>query len=797
MTTTMAEAFDAQMSDSGDIDVSMYPGGMAASDSWLSAEASMGDVPFSADTATFDYTQEGIEIDMMDDDEAITEYEMAYDDEAYRGLELEDIEVLDDSRAASPPPADHSAIAATGPAEHSEPMHIPPSDHGAPLSQHTHHSPPVYPGATLTVHHTEYPATTSVSHDSLAQSEGDIPSAISPFTPSVSELHAHAEEGEASTGSTSTTAHVEEAVASGEDFGTAESHSLFEPHVDDAEVSSHHNVSVEHALAPDTDKINLPSVDDLAVDPAADTGDPHEISDGVYIDPPPPVLLTLPPAGEYAECCLFNQPQKASGSNASEGAESGSIEELHLLFHDRPTLYYEPLSSVFDALRHEDCVQNLPGYAEAELVMEAYEIQLAISEDNVYAHEVTLHELDVIHDGSDLHGPLRLKLKLVAPRFVTRYHLLRDQIARLNLTADGDESRSGAAMPDPPHDHGVPPAAEANEVRHVEENPLATYDGSVGEVDEKAYPAIDESSHDPNDLDSKHSDQVYEAAEEQQQHEEHAVVSDETSGEAVVAPSEDHVADALEHEEDQQDTGEAGDYVEHDEFPDDEDEFGDDLPEDLGGQTEGLAYAHGSAEDGSYDPAEVEASAVDGNDHENDVASGEAAYDDAAAPSLAQDGEVTAADPQQDENGLNTDGPTDSTAYPHSTHDHTDQHDENEDAERFEKHGTASTVSADNETAHALDADSFAHEDSATLSSEDEDELDDWGDEGDNDVDAAVEPTARAEQVDALSRKSSTNTLASKTSKRTYDEIELDDFDDDPSQLEPGSSPDVKRPRVQ
>ena len=35
-----------------------------------------------------------------------------------------------------------------------------------------------------------------------------------------------------------------------------------------------------------------------------------------------------------------------------------------------------------------------------------------------------------------------------------------------------------------------------------------------------------------------------------------------------------------------------------------------------------------------------------------------------------------------------------------------------------------------------------------------------------------------AEQSDALSRKSSTTTLASRTSKRAYEEVELDDFDD-------------------
>ena len=59
-------------------------------------------------------------------------------------------------------------------------------------------------------------------------------------------------------------------------------------------------------------------------------------------------------------------------------------------------------------------------------------------QDNVYTHEVTLHELNVIHDGSDLSGPLRLRLKVFSPRFSTRYSMLRDQVSRLNLVEGGD-----------------------------------------------------------------------------------------------------------------------------------------------------------------------------------------------------------------------------------------------------------------------------------------------------------------------------------------------------------------------
>ena len=75
----------------------------------------------------------------------------------------------------------------------------------------------------------------------------------------------------------------------------------------------------------------------------------------------------------------------------------------------------------------------------------------------MYTHEVTLHELDVIHDGSDIRGPLRLRLKLFAPRFVTRYTALRDQIARLDVAEDGDQAQTDDALSRLPTEQGRSP----------------------------------------------------------------------------------------------------------------------------------------------------------------------------------------------------------------------------------------------------------------------------------------------------------------------------------------------------
>ena len=204
----------------------------------------------------------------------------------------------------------------------------------------------------------------------------------------------------------------------------------------------------------DHDDHHEPAGDETTVD-----NDPHEISDGIYIDPPPPVLLSLQLSeSEHSEVCLFNQPSTRVGSQGSEEDPDPSEQAtVPLLLHHRPTLYYEPLVNVFEALRQEEYITQTPEFAEGELVLDAYDLQLVISEvssfidvmcsinqslhlqDNVHAREVTLHDLNVIHDGSDLQGPLRMHLHLSVPRFILRYHTLRDQIARLNLVAEGEE----------------------------------------------------------------------------------------------------------------------------------------------------------------------------------------------------------------------------------------------------------------------------------------------------------------------------------------------------------------------
>ncbi|KAI0336358.1 hypothetical protein GY45DRAFT_1332969 [Cubamyces sp. BRFM 1775] len=790
----MAEPLDAPMTDSGDIDVSMFSGGMATADSWLSAEASMGDVAFSSETATFDYVQEDIEIEMLDDDEPITEYDMADDGDTYH--ELQDVEVHDASRAATPPMVESRELADDAPPEDVEFMHIPSSDGDIHTSLYPQHPPEVDASPSVTQPHIV--STASPDHSSLPlQSESlerqqEVAVSADSTGTEVQSSTAHPpEQAQRSptlhAADSADTHRVERPADEVEivvhpDADNASSREIVESTTDQAEAGRHVNID-DHCGTNDTQADADEGTDGLATE----GGDPHEISEGVYIDPPPAVLVTLPPTAELTECCLFNHPAVPS----------------------------PPLSSVFDALRHQDCVLNIPGSAEAEFILDAYELQLAISEDNVYAHEVTLHELNVIHDGSDLQGPLRLKLKMNSPRFVTRYHHLRDQISRLNLS-EGDEYHLEVVVEHTSYD-GTAQEADAG-VQHPLDDNVASEAAheDIEEVQEDLEPGIPGSQHqEPRDKgevqqpedsvgepyqfndDDDESAGVHGDPEEAEAYasnavEEHVVEGDHLDDGAVsgAGDEEDHLdADDIHA---QVDEGEGGDYFEHEQFPDDEDEFGEDLPEELGGQVADVSYTHpGVAEDDSEDlAANVQAAAIPSVSSE-DVLEKLSAH---SSTSGVDDEELPDNDRLLHNHGLNPHGSTDLFPEANSNNDETE--DQYQRAETTSSGLLGATARPPSDLDDTLDVHEQATQESNTLPSDDEDGLlDDWDE---HNVKAGKNtPDQLSTQEDAISRKSSTATLASKTSKRTYDEVELEDFDDSPSLPEAASSPDNKRLRTQ
>lgn len=389
MTTTMSEAFDAPMTDSGDIDISMYSG-ITTTDSWHSMEASMGDGNLLADSATFGYMQEDVEIEMGDDDEAITEYEMADEGDGY-GEELQDVEVYDISQVASPLLIDeHGEIDNPYP-EDTVLMQMPSDDH--PVNMFHPGSTTVAPVvASETYNAVEVPVVVDlpnplvVVHNAQAPYDPD-PVAIEPVAVVTEDATTASVDipgvafAEATAAATLTTS---EDVAPPLEEPSEQSLSTLPQPTSLSTSSGDHQQEGEYSDETAT-AINPPLEAHAEALEGAEAsvggpGDPHEISDGVYIDPPPAVLLSLPPAVQYGECSLFNLPTSSVPQSPSSSAKTDTGGALHLLLHERPTLYYEPLSAVFQALRQETFIQNMPGFAEAELVLDAYDLQLAISE---------------------------------------------------------------------------------------------------------------------------------------------------------------------------------------------------------------------------------------------------------------------------------------------------------------------------------------------------------------------------------------------------------------------------------
>lgn len=391
-TTTILETYDTQMFDSGDIDVPMH----GSTESWLQGEAFMED---DEDLLTKSQTadHESVEVDMEPyDNGEYAEYEMGDESDtgSYHGetTELVDVEVFDASHAHTPAviPADLDAAPLSNgitavpepafvetiasvvlplPEGHSE-IHV--SQAHKDDSDATNHDlivPVAEPSSFISplldlqplpsegAADETHPYTDELASSRLAPySDGtDAVEGISHFAEPLGYHPVLPIDGDASYG-------IPDAGAEGAYLGenNAQGEEGVATYADDGIENSHAH-QTEH------------------VDPTTEA-DPHEIADGVYIDPPPAVLLTLP-SSELPEICLFNQPHSTSGSNTPSTEASRRERQVYkLLLQNQPTLYYEPLVKVFEALRQEEYISQFPEVADGELVLDAYDLLLVISE---------------------------------------------------------------------------------------------------------------------------------------------------------------------------------------------------------------------------------------------------------------------------------------------------------------------------------------------------------------------------------------------------------------------------------
>ncbi|KAJ3572803.1 hypothetical protein NP233_g2847 [Leucocoprinus birnbaumii] len=161
-----------------------------------------------------------------------------------------------------------------------------------------------------------------------------------------------------------------------------------------------------------------------------------EVPEELTLAVPPPILLSIF-STDQPELCLFNKPSEPL-------ANQDESQECHILFQQVASLYYEPLANVFEALRQDEYVSTVLEVSGNELGLEAYDLDLAITEDNYYGREISLHDIYTLHTSANLAGPLRLRLYISGTRFIVRYHMLQEGLIDLHVdesqVSDHDET---------------------------------------------------------------------------------------------------------------------------------------------------------------------------------------------------------------------------------------------------------------------------------------------------------------------------------------------------------------------
>ncbi|KAF8636644.1 hypothetical protein AX17_003452 [Amanita inopinata Kibby_2008] len=441
MTSTMHDAYDAQMLDYHPHDFDVHMNASITADTWTQEEAIMEDEGVhSAHKSSFDGIS--IEVDMEDYDVDHPEYDMLQNvehriSEENDATELVDIEVYDVSQVHSPAIIPQQVLPDPNVSLSLEGNH--------PLP-HAHDNPPVAVNGEI---QQEQAQSSPIDH---VETFVDIPPAVEEhhLEISVANLVNSSDVQDRQTEDLVGTDAQENPTATGaltidglqngvEDNRNSE---YVANYIEAAEEQDQESRPPEHT------ELNPTSHKPATVDEAAPVHiqqestevesyeDPHEISEGVYIDPPPAVLLTID-AADHSEASLFNEPP--STSMPPDLRSKQEFVPSVILLQNRPTLYYEPLSSLFEAFRQETFLSEVTDVSGAELVLDAYDLQLVMPEDNCYAREVSLHDLNMLHDAYDLRGPLRLRLRLDAPRFIIRYQRLQEGVAQLTIENPPEE----------------------------------------------------------------------------------------------------------------------------------------------------------------------------------------------------------------------------------------------------------------------------------------------------------------------------------------------------------------------
>ncbi|KAF7983053.1 hypothetical protein HWV62_23943 [Athelia sp. TMB] len=584
--TTLLESFDTQMDYSGDLDVAMHPAG--SSDPW----------PFHGESITMDQDShpdshssaitnrdESVEVDMEDSSyleytgHEHAEYEMVDEDSHFQqeGVELLDVEVYDaatdePSPASMPLAYDAPQLSAIPSVEYTFESSPSITDvaiieaHALPTEAHPDPQTLDGPAASIPL--------VSVN---TAGAVGDARNAEYTSTAAI--------DGEASVLSTSAEEHVE-ATALAPELLADEPHgenlaeySAVEPafsveetgHIpQSAAVPAHTGVEADTISVAETPAIPVPAAENVFSEheenaAEEDTEHPHagevhedsheetgnradeasaqEITNplepGFGVDPPPPIHLSFGLA-DLAEVYLFNRPSDGSGSRTPQ---DGNVEvdttSIPVLLHHRPLLYFATLDQVFTALREEEYIAQIPQITEGEIILDAYDLQLVITEslrDQIdrlnIARETSEHPEEAAHnrteESEEEHHDERAQESAVEHAYRENEQTASDaEDATTNLEATGDDLDSSEADQEAPH--GLDGAGQPFNVAPEEPAPsteqVADHE-AAHDSEEEDYDAAsqDQSAHESEEyIEGEDYDDSHEEAgdEERKSHEEH------------------------------------------------------------------------------------------------------------------------------------------------------------------------------------------------------------------------------------------------------------------------------------
>ena len=354
----MTESFDAPMMDFLGEDIPMQT---SSSTSWIHPEATMDD--------DSNFNPNDVEIDMANYPQETFEYEMTDESPPEQLTEVHDVEVVDVSQAHTPALIDTVVEDATS-ASPAVPEHDLLDTHDrSPLE-----SPPtlVVQVPSPTPQHPQQSQDDELHRiaeaETLEPSEWGQEPSVAPLSPQLHMVTLSTESAAELVSAWDPDVPVEQKAHSREPTPTP---------VEQLQPKTFHEEPAHDFEDPQGE-------DDNPVPSHASSGDPHEVSDGIFIDPPPPVILSLGDSEE--EYYLFNRP-----SHNSPSADNREVTDDSLFLHDFPTLYYEPLAKVFQVLRSDDRLAQFFDLSRGELLIDAYDlVDLVISE---VCHPLTADEI--------------------------------------------------------------------------------------------------------------------------------------------------------------------------------------------------------------------------------------------------------------------------------------------------------------------------------------------------------------------------------------------------------------------